>query len=147
MLVRERAAGMNRADCYTAFQARVDRVKNDFIEFLLEAKRAGGTVAAYGAAAKGNPLLNYAGVWPDLIACVADRNPFKQGHWMPGSRIPIVDADHLTRIRPDYVVILPWNLRSEVMDQLGHLRAAGCRFVTAVPALEITGAAPMRVAA
>ena len=138
---------MNRADCYAEFQPRVDRVKNDFVEFLLEAKRAGRTVAAYGAAAKGNTLLNYAGVRPDLIACVADRNPFKQGYWMPGSRIPIVDEHHLTRMRPDFVVILPWNLRSEVMDQLEHLRAAGCRFVTAVPALEITGATLMKAAA
>jgi hypothetical protein len=147
LLARERAAGMNRADCYAEFQSRVDRVKNDFVEFLFEAKRAGRTVAAYGAAAKGNTLLNYAGVRPDLIACVADRNPFKQGHWMPGSRIPIVDEHHLTRMRPDFVVILPWNLRTEVMDQLEHLRAAGCRFVTAVPTLEVTGGAPMRAAA
>ena len=122
-------------------------MKNDFLEFLLEAKRAGRTVAAYGAAAKGNTLLNYAGVRSDLVQCVADRNPFKQGHWMPGSRIPIVDEQHLTRIRPDFVVILPWNLRSEVMNQLQHLRAAGCRFVTAVPALEITGASELRTAA
>jgi SAM-dependent methyltransferase len=147
LLARERAAGLNRADRYAEFQARVDRVKDDFHGFLLEAKRAGRTVAAYGAAAKGNTLLNYAGVRPDLIACVADRNPFKQGHWMPGSRIPIVDEHHLTRMRPDYVVILPWNLRSEVMDQLEPLRAAGCRFVTAVPALEVMDAVPARAAA
>jgi SAM-dependent methyltransferase len=147
LLARERTAGMNSAGCYETFQAKVDRVKNDFVEFLLEAKRAGRTVAAYGAAAKGNTLLNYAGVRPDLITCVADRNPFKQGHWMPGSRIPIVDEHHLTRIRPDYVVILPWNLRAEVMDQLGHLGAAGCRFVTAVPALEVTAASRMKAAA
>ena len=147
LLAREWVAGMSRSDCYAEFQSRVDRVKNDFLEFLLEAKRAGRTVAAYGAAAKGNTLLNYAGVRPDLIACVADRNPFKQGHWMPGSRIPIVDEHSLTRMRPDFVVILPWNLRSEVMDQLGHLRAAGCRFVTAVPALEVTDTVQRRAAA
>lgn len=147
MLARERDAGLSRCDRYSEFQSRVDRVKNDFLEFLLDAKRAGRTVAAYGAAAKGNTLLNYAGARPDLIACVADRNPFKQGHWMPGSRIPIVDEHHLARMRPDFIVILPWNLRSEVMDQLAHLRDAGCRFVTAVPALEITDAAPTRAAA
>jgi len=147
LLAREWVAGMSRSDCYGEFQSRVDRVKNDFLGFLLEAKRAGRTVAAYGAAAKGNTLLNYSGVRPDLIACVADRNPFKQGHWMPGSRIPIVDEHYLTRMRPDFVVILPWNLRSEVMDQLGHLRAAGCRFVTAVPALEVADTVQRRAAA
>ena len=147
LLAGEQAAGLTRSDGYAEFQSRVERVKNDFLEFLLEAKRAGRTVAAYGAAAKGNTLLNYAGVRSDLVQCVADRNPFKQGHWMPGSRIPIVDEQHLTRIRPDFVVILPWNLRSEVMNQLQHLRAAGCRFVTAVPALEITGASELRTAA
>jgi hypothetical protein len=92
-------------------------------------------VAAYGAAAKGNTLMNYAGVRPDLISFVVDRNPAKQGKYMPGSRIPIVGEVNLKETRPDYVVILPWNLKDEVMQQLDYIRAWGGQFVTAVPEL------------
>jgi hypothetical protein len=94
-------------------------------------------VAAYGAAAKGNTLMNYAGVRPDLLAYVVDRNPAKQGKYMPGSRIPIVDESRIDETRPDYIVILPWNLRAEVMQKLGRIARWGGRFVTAVPALEV----------
>lgn len=138
LLQREAQAGMLSADYYAGFQARTDQVKNDFLAFLLEAKRQGKTVAAYGAAAKGNTLMNYAGIRPDLISFVVDRNPAKQGKYMPGSRIPIVDEEKLKDAKPDYVVILPWNLRTEVMQQLDYISAWGGRFVTAVPALRIT---------
>lgn len=121
---------------YAGFQARANQVKNDFLAFLIEAKRQGKLVAAYGAAAKGNTLLNYAGVRPDLIPFVVDRNPAKQGKYLPGSRIPIVDETRLSETRPDYVLILPWNLKAEVMAQLDYIRAWGGRFVTAVPRLE-----------
>ena len=94
-------------------------------------------MAAYGAAAKGNTLMNFAGCRADLVRYVVDRNPAKQGKFMPGSRIPIVDEVELYRDRPDYVVILPWNLRAEVTQQLEGIRAWGGKFVTAVPALEI----------
>ncbi len=137
LLQREAQAGMLGADYYTGFQARTDQVKNDFLAFLLEAKRQGKTVAAYGAAAKGNTLMNYAGIRPDLISFVVDRNPAKQGKYMPGSRIPIVDEPRLQQEKPDYVVILPWNLKAEVMLQLEYVRAWGGRFVTAVPELRI----------
>jgi hypothetical protein len=95
------------------------------------------TVAAYGAAAKGNTLLNFAGVRPDLLNYVVDRNPEKQGKYMPGSRIPIVDEAHLQRNRPDRVLILPWNLTDEISKQLEYIRHWGARFVTAVPQLEV----------
>ncbi len=95
------------------------------------------SLAAYGAAAKGNTLMNYAGIRPDLISFVVDRNPAKQGKTMPGSRIPIVDELRLQQEKPDYVVILPWNLKAEVMQQLEYVRAWGGRFVTAVPELRI----------
>lgn len=137
MLERERSAGMQTPDFYTSVQTRADRVKNDFLGFLLEAKREGRRVAAYGAAAKGNTLLNYAGVRPDLLPCVVDRNPGKQGKFMPGSRIPIVTEASLREQRPDYVVILPWNLTDELIGQLTYIRDWGGRFVTAVPALRI----------
>jgi hypothetical protein len=134
----ETEAGMATSAFYASFQARADRVKNDFVAFLIEAKRAQKTVAAYGAAAKGNTLLNYAGIRPDLIAFVVDRNPAKQGKYMPGSRIPIRDEAHLKAAKPDYVVILPWNLKTEVRQQLEYVTAWRGRTVTAVPALEVT---------
>lgn len=137
LLQREVQAGMLSADYYTGFQAKTDQVKNDFLVFLLDAKRQGKTVAAYGAAAKGNTLMNYAGIRPDLISFVVDRNPAKQGKCMPGSRIPIVDEERLPQEKPDYVVILPWNLKAEVMQQLEYVRTWGGRFVTAVPELRI----------
>ncbi len=137
LLQREAQAGMLGADYYTGFQAKADQVKNDFLAFLLEAKRQGKTVAAYGAAAKGNTLMNYAGIRPDLIRFVVDRNPAKQGKYMPGSRIPIVDEPRLKQEKPDYVVILPWNLKAEVMLQLDYIRNWGGKYVTAVPHLEV----------
>lgn len=137
LLNREAAAGMNQASYYAGFQAHADKVKNDFMHFLIEANRAGKTVAGYGAAAKGNTLMNYAGVRPDLLSYVVDRNPAKQGKFMPGSRIPIVAEAHLKQTKPDYVVIIPWNLREEVMVQLMYIREWGGQFVTSVPVLEI----------
>ncbi|MDQ6640129.1 MAG: class I SAM-dependent methyltransferase [Pseudomonadota bacterium] len=135
VLGEEAAAGLTTAAGYQGFQARVDKLKDDFMAFLIEARRAGRKVAAYGAAAKGNTLMNYAGVRPDLIAFVVDRNPAKQGRFMPGSRIPIVDEARLRAEHPDDVVLLPWNLRDELMAQLDYVPAWGGRFVTAVPEL------------
>lgn len=137
LLNREASAGMNCTDYYEGFQAYADKVKNDFLTFLLEANRSGRKVAGYGAAAKGNTLLNYAGVRTDLLPYVVDRNPAKQNKFLPGSRIPIVDEAHLKQTKPDYVVILPWNLREEVMAQLAYIREWGGQFVTSVPFLEI----------
>ncbi len=137
LLERESNAGMTTTGYYTGFQPRADRVKDDLLAFLIEAKRAGKKVAAYGAAAKGNTLLNYAGVRPDLIPYVVDRNPNKQGKYLPGSRIPIVAEPFLLENRPDYTIILPWNLREEVLAQLAYISDWGGRFVTAVPKLEI----------
>jgi 2-polyprenyl-3-methyl-5-hydroxy-6-metoxy-1,4-benzoquinol methylase len=135
MLTREGAAGMSTSGYYAGFQTRADQIKNAFLAFLIEAKNAGKKVAAYGAAAKGNTLLNYAGVRPDLLSWVIDRNPAKQGKYMPGSRIPIGNETRLRETRPDYVVILPWNLRDEVMSQLGYIRSWGGQFVMAIPKL------------
>jgi predicted TPR repeat methyltransferase len=137
LLKREIQAGMTTATYYSRFQVKTDKVKDDFLGFLLEAKRQGKTVAAYGAAAKGNTLMNYAGIRPDLIAFVVDRNPAKQGKHMPGSRIPIVEENQLHTIKPDYVVVLPWNLKAEVMQQLEYIKAWNGQFVTAVPHLEV----------
>lgn len=138
LLDREVAAGMTTPAFYIGFQDKADQVKNDFLFFLIETKRAGKTVAGYGAAAKGNTLLNYAGVRPDLMPYVVDRNPAKQNKFLPGCRIPIVAETHLKQTQPDYVVILPWNLREEVMVQLNYIREWGGQFVTSVPMLKVT---------
>lgn len=137
MLAEEATAGVASWPFYAGFQSRAESIKNDFLSFLIEARRRGDKVAAYGAAAKGNTLLNFAGVKPDLLSCVIDRAPSKQGKFMPGSHIPIVAEDHLRADRPDYVVLLPWNLRDEVSLQLRYLKEWGGRLVTAVPRLQI----------
>ena len=137
MMKRELAAGVSTASFYDGFQNKANKVKNDFLTFLIETKRAGKTTAGYGAAAKGNTLLNYAGVRSDLLSFVADRNPAKQGKFLPGCRIPIVVENYLKQARPDYVVILPWNLRDEVMGQLAYIREWGGKFVIAVPSLSV----------
>jgi hypothetical protein len=138
VLQREIVQGLTKEATYADFQIKAEKVKDDFVYFLIDAKRRGKRVAAYGAAAKGNTLMNFAGCRSDLIRYVVDRNPAKQGKCMPGSRIPIVSEDILYHDRPDYIVILPWNLRSEVMRQLHAVRAWGGQFVTAVPMLEIS---------
>lgn len=135
LLKRELSAGLASTSYYAGFQARANKVKNDFLSFLLMAKREGQSVAAYGAAAKGNTLLNYAGVRPDLLPYVVDKSPSKQDKFLPGSHIPIVSEERIRREHPDYIVILPWNIRDEVMADLGYIRDWGGRFVTAVPDL------------
>lgn len=137
LLLREHEAGIKHRDYYEGFQVRTDKVKNDLLEFLIEAKRNNKTIMAYGAAAKGNTLLNYAGVRPDLLLLVVDRNPAKQNKFLPGSRIPIASEEAIKSARPDYILILPWNLREEVQTQLSYVREWGAKFVTAVPVLEV----------
>ena len=136
VLERERAAGLTCVDSYAGLQREAERIKHDLLAFLIAERRAGRQVGAYGAAAKGNTLLNWAGVRADLLPWVADRNPSKQGKLMPGSRIPIVDEAHLRSERPDTILILPWNLRDEITGQLAYAREWGARFATAVPTLE-----------
>jgi hypothetical protein len=138
MLAEEARRGMQSAAIYAGFQAKADRVKDDLLAFLIEQKRAGKKVAAYGAAAKGNTLLNYAGVKPDLLPFVCDAAAAKQGKYMPGSRIPICAPSALIEQRPDYVVILPWNLADEVKQQNARLAELGTKFVTAVPHLVVS---------
>jgi len=135
LLALESSAGMQDDPYYEGFQAQADAVKNQFLGFLLEQRLAGRKVAGYGAAAKGNTLLNYAGVRPDLLPYVVDASPYKQGHWLPGSRIPVVAETRLREDRPDFVLILPWNLREEIVVQLSYIREWGGRFVTFVPCL------------
>ena len=137
VLAEEARRGLQAITTYIGFHSSADRVKNDLLDFLIQQKRAGKKVAAYGAAAKGNTLLNYAGVKPDLLPFVCDAAPAKQGKFMPGSHIPILSPSALADHRPDYVVILPWNIAKEVRGQLADLAANGARFVTAVPSMVI----------
>lgn len=136
LLQREAEARLCTREYYADFQTKADRVKDNFLLFLLNAKRQKKKVAAYGAAAKGNTLLNYAGVRSDLIEFVVDRNPAKQGQCLPGSRIPIVDEGLIREHRPDFVLILPWNLRTEIMNQLSYIRDWKGQFFVAVPELD-----------
>lgn len=138
LLQKEVSAGIASAGYYAGFQHHAEKVKNDMVTFLIEAKRQGKSVAAYGAAAKGNTLMNFGGIRPDLIHFVVDKNPAKQGKYMPGSRIPIVGEESLRNERPDYVLILPWNLREEIMQQLAYIEEWGGKFVTAVPELTVS---------
>jgi len=128
---------MNSDNFYKNFQEKANIVKDDLLNFLIKAKQDGKKVVAYGAAAKGNTLLNYAGVRPDLLSYVVDKSPSKQGKYMPGSRIPIHTEQFLKDDKPDYVLILPWNLKSEVIKQLSYIQVNGGNFVVAVPKLEI----------
>ena len=134
---KESAAALDRPEGYAGFQARVEKVRDDLLAFLKKAKAEGKSVAAYGAAAKGNTLLNYSAIGTGQIGFVVDRNPAKQDKLLPGSHIPVRAPEAIDEARPDYVVILPWNLRDEVVKQLAYIRSWGGRFVTAVPELHV----------
>jgi 2-polyprenyl-3-methyl-5-hydroxy-6-metoxy-1,4-benzoquinol methylase len=133
LLAHEAAAGMGHAAFYQDLQPQALRIKRELLTFLLQAQAQGRKVAAYGAAAKGNTLLNFAGVRSDLLPYVVDKNPAKQGQFLPGSRIPIVDEAHLRSHRPDVVLILPWNLQTEVAQQLAYIQEWGGQLAVAVP--------------
>ena len=137
LVSEENTAGMTSIAFYRGFQEHAERVKNEFLQFLIEKKKEGKLVVGYGAAAKGNTLLNFAGAKRDLIKYVVDRSPHKQGKYMPGSRIPIVSEDRFHSDKPDFVVIFPWNLSAEIANQLKYLSSSGTEFVTAVQQLSI----------
>ncbi len=136
-LAEERAAGLEGAEAYRAFAEQVVEVKSGLLRFLLDARAGGKRVAAYGAPAKGNTLLNYCGVGPELIAFTVDRSPHKQGTLLPGTRIPVHAPEALLAARPDYVLILPWNIRDEIMGQMAAVRDWGGRFVVPIPRLAV----------
>ena len=137
MLKKEQERGLLNLQTYLDFQPRADMIKNNLLEFLIEQKRKGKKVAAYGAAAKGNTLLNYAGVKSDLLEFICDAASAKQFKYMPGSHIPILPPETIHIIKPDYVLILPWNISEEVKQQNESIREWGGQFVTAVPDLRI----------
>ena len=137
LLKKERNNGLQKIETYMQFQSKADRIKNNLSVFLIQQKSADKSVIAYGAAAKGNTLLNYAGIKPDLLQFVCDAAEAKQGKYMPGSHIPIISPAALTQMAPDYLLILPWNIASEIKNQNAFLRNKGTKFITVVPKMVI----------
>ena len=137
LLAREEAAGLGRAETYLSFSERVRRLKRDLLRFLLDAREQGKSVVGYGAPAKGNTLLNYCGIRTDFLDYTVDRSPHKQGRFLPGTRIPIHAPERIFETRPDYVLILPWNLKEEIAEQIAGIREWGGRCVVAVPEVRI----------
>jgi len=138
MLAKEEAAGVTTIEYYRNFQSRVDNIKNELLSFLLEKSRTQKKVIGYGAAAKGNTLLNYAGIkGDDLIKFVVDAAPSKQGKYLPGSHIPVYDERKIREQKPDFIIIFPWNLKEEIMEQLSYVNDWGCKFVVFIPNVQI----------
>ncbi|EWM13343.1 class I SAM-dependent methyltransferase [Kutzneria sp. 744] len=137
VLAREKAAGLHELSGYTEFAARVAKVRRDLLAFLTKAAAEGKTVVGYGAPGKGNTLLNHCGIRPDLLAYTVDRNPYKHGRFTPGTRIPILPPERIAEDRPDYVLVLPWNLRDELVEQLAYVREWGGSLVFPIPELEV----------
>jgi hypothetical protein len=134
---REISAGMQDLAYYGEFTKRVEKIRRDLLSFLIEAKNNDQVVVGYGAPGKGNTLLNYCGIRSDLVQYTVDRNPLKQGTFLPGTRIPVLSPESIDATRPDYVLILPWNLKAEIMKQLQHIRDWGGRFLTAIPGVQV----------
>jgi hypothetical protein len=137
VLAREKAAGLHELSGYTEFAARVAKVRRDLLAFLTTAAAEGRTVVGYGAPGKGNTLLNHCGIRPDLLAYTVDRNPYKHGRFTPGTRIPVLPPERIAEDRPDYVLVLPWNLRDELIEQLAYVREWGGSLVFPIPELEV----------
>jgi hypothetical protein len=134
---REISAGFARLEHYLSFGEQVKETKRKLLDFLIRAKREGKSVAGYGAPGKGNTLLNYCGIRTDFIDYTVDRSPHKQGHYLPGTHIPIFHPDKIKETRPDYLLLLPWNLKDEIMRQMAHIRDWGGSFVVPIPEVQV----------
>jgi hypothetical protein len=137
LLDKERKMGFESAEFYSGFKEQVLETKRALLEFLIDAKRAGKTIVGYGAPGKGNTLLNYCGIREDFLDYTVDRNPHKQGTFTPGTRIPILDPSVISQTRPDYILILPWNLRKEIKNSMAHVKEWGCQFVVPIPSVKV----------
>jgi len=136
---REMAFGLDKLPVYKSFQKSVAQTKENLIKFLKEAKKQGKTVIGYGAPAKGNTLLNFCGVGKEFIAYTVDRSPHKQGRYLPGTHIPVKSPDEIQKTKPDYLLILPWNIKTEIMQQMSYINSWGGKFVTPIPVTEVIG--------
>lgn len=137
LLEHERACGMDRLETYAGFVDRVRATKRALLRCLIQKKDEGKAIVGYGAPGKGNTLLNYCGIRTDFLDYTVDRNPYKQGKYLPGTHIPIFAPEEIAKTKPDYVLILPWNLKDEIMIQMAHIRAWGAKFIVAIPELSI----------
>jgi hypothetical protein len=137
LIGRERDEGLHRLPAYASFAEQVKETKRKLLAFLIEAKRAGKQIVGYGAPGKGNTLLNYCGIRTDFLDYTVDRSPHKQGRYLPGTRIPIHAPERIAQTKPDYVLILPWNLKDEIMTQMSHVRSWGGRFLTPIPEVTV----------
>jgi SAM-dependent methyltransferase len=137
LLRRELEAGFNRLETYGDFGQRVEEVKYKLLEFLIKAKREGKSVVGYGAPGKGNTLLNYCGIRTDLLQYTVDRSPYKQKMFLPGTHIPVYEPEHIRETQPDYVLILPWNLKDEIVKQMAYVREWGGQFVVPIPEVRV----------
>jgi hypothetical protein len=137
LISQEKLYGVDTLTYYTGFIKKVDQIKIDFLSFLIAQKKNGKKVVGYGAAAKGNTLLNFCGVKKDLISFVVDANPNKQDKYLPGSHIPVVSEEQLKKFHPDFVIIFPWNLSTEIMNQLRYIREWGGKFLIPIPSVFI----------
>lgn len=137
MRAKEEEAGLNRLARYTGFDEQVRETKRKLLDFLIQAKRAGQSIAGYGAPGKGNTLLNYCGIRTDFLDYTVDRNPYKQGKYLPGTHIPIFHPDKIRETKPDYVLILPWNFMDEIMEQISYIRDWGGKFVVPIPEVQV----------
>lgn len=137
MLLREEEFGITDKGLYSSFGQKVEKLKRGLVQLLAELKKVGKTIVGYGAAAKGNTLLNYYGIGKEYIDYVADRSPYKQGRYLPGSHIPIAAPDKIKDTKPDYVLILPWNIKDEIMEQLRHIRQWGGKFIIPIPEIQV----------
>ncbi|HKM55078.1 MAG TPA: class I SAM-dependent methyltransferase [Isosphaeraceae bacterium] len=137
LLAREASAGFKGLECYASFDEQVKETKRKLLAFLIKAKREGKSIAGYGAPGKGNTLLNFCGIRTDFVDYTVDRNPYKQGKFLPGTHIPIFAPDKIRETKPDYVLILPWNLKTEIKEQVSYIRDWGGRFVVPIPEVEV----------
>jgi hypothetical protein len=137
MLGKERDLGMASLSYYTHFNDKVNETKRNILEFLISAKRKGKKIVGYGAPGKGNTLLNYCGIRTDFIDYTVDKNPYKQGNYLPGTLIPICHPNRIKETKPDYVLILPWNLKNEIMGNISYITEWGGKFVTPIPEIKV----------
>jgi hypothetical protein len=137
LIARETSAGLKSLETYAAFGEQVSGIKRQLLAFLIGAKQAGKRIAGYGAPAKGNTLLNYCGIRTDFVDFTVDQSPHKQGRYLPGTRIPIFHPDKIQEVKPDYVLILPWNIKDEIIHHMSHVRAWGGQFVIPIPEVNV----------
>ena len=134
---KESAARLDTLEGYSAFSLRVERTKRDLLSFLIDAKREGKSIVGYGAPGKGNTLLNYCGIRTDFLDYTVDRNPYKHGKFLPGTGVPICPVSRIDETRPEYVLILPWNLKGEIVEQMKHIRDWGGKFIVPIPEVSL----------